>query len=803
MNPSTNLRLSDAIAQRLRGVRRLVRRYVVAQGALRVGLWLMLVFWLGGLVDYLPVTMGSNETPAILRMGLLALMLVGSVWILFRWVWGRLKVSLRDESVALLIERHYPHLNNELVTAVELSHKQEPEISNPVAHRAMVERVHRSVTEKMARVEPAELFNWQPLWAWVGTGIVSLVITLFLVIGINDWTGRWARRLFLLSDEPWPRQAALRADGIQLQIPAFSSQISAKRILIPFEDGVVRVPNGSAAMLQISADSRAPALPEVCTLFYRSLDGGRGRANLRRVGSPRDGWQQFTLDGPPLDGLSSDMFIDVVGLDARLRDLRIEVVEPAVIADMQLDCGYPRYLMDSLSTRSAVETIAYRSGVSVPEGTDITLHGTASSRLSRVDYIIHSSANASQAPQESPSTVVESPTVMSVEPQDKEFRIPLETLASSLVVEVRLIDEFGLSADQIPRYVITMQEDIVPEVTVQLNGIGLAITANAQLPLEGTVEDDHGIAEVYAEVAVNDAQPVRLPLALNDQKLDAMLDLEKTSEQGLAVGPGDTLGMVVSARDYYDLKESQHVGRGQPMQLSVVTADQLLVILDRQELESRERLDQILDELGQMQEILQRLRLEMIPADNAMRGDTPGRRLEHGNPNVYALPQPPADGDTQQQAEQARRMAALWAQQSVLQADKSQQELSSVAARIDNLRLQLVNNRIDSYDRQARLQSKVHDPLRELLAGEFEELRRGLMELQSALMSGGGQAAVVRSQSALERVILKLEEIQASMLDIESFNEIVDLVRSLLEDHEQVLSETEKQQRQRILDLLK
>ena len=41
------------------------------------------------------------------------------------------------------------------------------------------------------------------------------------------------------------------------------------------------------------------------------------------------------------------------------------------------------------------------------------------------------------------------------------------------------------------------------------------------------------------------------------------------------------------------------------------------------------------------------------------------------------------------------------------------------------------------------------------------------------------------------------------MLDIESFSEIVDLVRSLLDDQEEILSETEKQQKQRLMDLLK
>ena len=51
--------------------------------------------------------------------------------------------------------------------------------------------------------------------------------------------------------------------------------------------------------------------------------------------------------------------------------------------------------------------------------------------------------------------------------------------------------------------------------------------------------------------------------------------------------------------------------------------------------------------------------------------------------------------------------------------------------------------------------------------------------------------------------MIKLEAIKSNMQDIEDFNEIIDLVRGLLDDQEKVLSETEKEQRQRILDLLR
>ncbi|MCA9131793.1 MAG: hypothetical protein KDA45_01505 [Planctomycetales bacterium] len=803
MNQPTSFKLSQEIVQQLRAVRRLLRQYVLWQGVLRTLLWLLLVFWLGGLIDYFPVTLGSSETPRWLRIALLLLMAAGSGWIFFRGTLARLAVTLHDASLALLIERRYPELNNELVTAVELSSKSASDISNPTAHRAMLQRVHSSVAQHIAVVKPATLFDWQPLWtAGVASGL-GLLVTLIAAVSIPDWTGRWARRLFTLADEPWPRQAGLRADGIQLQIPAFSAQLSSERMLVPFENGVARVPNGAAALLQISADTKAPQVPEVCTLFYDSDDGTRGRANLRRVGSPRDGWQQFTLDGPPLDGLSENISIDVVGLDARLRDLTIEVVEPAVIARMRLHCVYPSYLLDSFSARAATETLEYRNGATIPEGTEVTLLGSASSSLSRLEYVVRSAApDSTPSPAPGVSLDDRSLDIRQATPTGKEFRIPLGKLSANQVVEVRLVDEFGLSADQIPRYVIAVQEDAVPEVNTQLSGIGLAITPNAILPLIGTVTDDHGVADVTVELAVNDSPPLNVPVPLQDTQLETTVDLEKLREQQpLPLAAGATLGLVVSARDHYNLGGQQHTGRGQPMQLAVVTADQLLVMLDRQELELRQRLELIISELEQMHEVLDTLRIELNPPGSARLGRPDFGQRSAGVQLVATNVQPNSSGETR--GDQVRRLASLWAQQSILQADKSQQELVSVVARVDNLRMQLVNNRIDSYDRQQRLLTQVHDPLVELLSHPYETLRSSLSELQTATLSGAGAEQAGRSSAALQTVLLQLAAIQASMLDIESFNEIIDLVRGLLEDQEKVLSQTEQEQRQRILDLLR
>ena len=87
------------------------------------------------------------------------------------------------------------------------------------------------------------------------------------------------------------------------------------------------------------------------------------------------------------------------------------------------------------------------------------------------------------------------------------------------------------------------------------------------------------------------------------------------------------------------------------------------------------------------------------------------------------------------------------------------------------------------------------------MADEYPGLTDDLLALQEAAAQGGKQEADAAIAS-LDDVLLKLLEIKENMLDIESFNEIIDLVRGLIEDQDKLLEKTKKEKRQKLLDLL-
>ncbi len=775
-------RLSQSIRSQLAAVRSTIRLYVALDGLLLSAVLCMLVFWIAGAIDYLPVTVGSNETPQWLRAAILIFSVMALGWIAIWRSGRRLVAKLPDSSLALLLERRYPQLNNELVTSVELVGAKDHTATNVIAYGAMLNRVHQAVSSRVGGLPTKPLLNWRPIVRYAIAAGFLLVTFFVAAVCIPEWMTMWSKRLFALSNESWPRRSRLQAEGLQLQLPAFTGQTTADRTLVLFENGVGRVPRGASPVLQILADTSAQEVPTVCTLFYRDSSGSRGRANLRRVGGARAGWQQFSLEGPPLDGLTSDLRCDVIGNDARLSNLMIQAIEPAVVNSLSLECKYPNYLQDELSSRATAELLPYRNGLVIPEGTEVVAKGISSSPLSQVQFVVHGAGVPNSVEPSQPDL-----TVRWIPVRGTQFAIPLGVLRGGLVLEIRLLDQYGLASAQVARYVVNVASDEVPEVQTRLVGIGTAITPRAKLPIKGKVQDDHGLQRIWADLAKGEDVPWSVDLSiLPDNQLETSLDLQELAEtKGFNLEPDATLGLIVSAQDRFDLDNQKHIGAGPAQQLAVVTDDKLLVILDRLELELRQRFELIIAELTQLRIVLQ----DIAKIDLSTSG-TPS-----------AEEQADSGDDANSAADQARRLAVLRAQQSVLQADKSQQELVGVATRVEDIRMQLVNNRLDSLDRQKRLQERVHAPLKSALENEVEKLRLRLSELQSAALSANDKLDANPAIEALDKLLVVLEQIKANMLDIESYNEIIDLVRGLLESEERLLEETQQQQKKQLLDL--
>jgi len=152
-------------------------------------------------------------------------------------------------------------------------------------------------------------------------------------------------------------------------------------------------------------------------------------------------------------------------------------------------------------------------------------------------------------------------------------------------------------------------------------------------------------------------------------------------------------------------------------------------------------------------------------------------------------------------------MRLFFAQRSIVQIDKSTHEILGSADAFDNIRLQLINNRIDSEDRKTRFTEQIISPLRLIGKESMQQLRTRTIELEAALRdlqispddSQVSEQADRLANSAIEQTEFTLKQLNAVLdvlLKYETQNELLEIVRGMIKD-QQELKERTKKERQR------
>ncbi|MCA9267865.1 MAG: hypothetical protein KDA41_05315, partial [Planctomycetales bacterium] len=280
-------------------------------------------------------------------------------------------------------------------------------------------------------------------------------------------------------------------------------------------------------------------------------------------------------------------------------------------------------------------------------------------------------------------------------------------------------------------------------------------------------------------------------------------DQRTRADSPFVLKPGDKISITVYAADRCDLdgfhpKDNPHVGVGDRVQLDVVTPDDLIVILERRELELRRRLEQVVEETTQMRDSLARVRSDFVAGDSPADGaaSVEGAAVEPGD-----KPQSP-----EEQARRADALRKLHVQRSVNQSEKSRGETQGVGLNLLDVVEQIENNRLDTEDRKERLQNQVAGPLLALAEVDFVELDKRLAELNRQVASAeldrpAAQAAAEAAIAQNDQILLKLDGVLQKMLDIESFNEIIEYVRALLEEQDEVIGETKTLRKNQLFGL--
>jgi len=221
-------------------------------------------------------------------------------------------------------------------------------------------------------------------------------------------------------------------------------------------------------------------------------------------------------------------------------------------------------------------------------------------------------------------------------------------------------------------------------------------------------------------------------------------------------------------------------------------------MLEARELVLRQRFERMVQEMTETRDLLARLEFSSpASAEAPKKIDLPKKAA------TPAGGEPGDDGPADSPARQ-HTLRLLRVQGALGNCRKSTQEVLGVAEAFEDIRKQLINNRIDTEEWKNRLQNGIAGPLRKIADPMFPELERRLDALQAGLDDvRKGPGLRDRAQQQADDILLAMHKVLDRMLELEDFNEAVDLLRNIIKMQDQLDEQTQRRQKQKIRELLK
>ena len=235
--------------------------------------------------------------------------------------------------------------------------------------------------------------------------------------------------------------------------------------------------------------------------------------------------------------------------------------------------------------------------------------------------------------------------------------------------------------------------------------------------------------------------------------------------------------------------------------MDVVTPDELRGLLQGRELVLRQRFESIVEETRQTRDLLLHVEFNS-PADTTPEKSAT-EKSSSGTKTATAPSKPvreaglePGEVDVARQKMTPAELLGQRTEQVLLalqNCHKNMEETGGVVDGIDDIRLQMVNNRIETEQLKKRLGENVSEPLHLIYDQLYPQFTKQLEDLQAALAdpSAGPQRREIARQQA-DHLLLKMQEVLHNMLELENFNEVVQRLKAIIEEQQMIIDHTKK-----------
>lgn len=785
-----------------------IRRYVLWEGLAIAVIIVGLFFWLSLGFDFAVFSIRRLEPPRWLRVGLDLGLLAGLTAVALSLIVFRVFRSFRTKPLALLLERRFPELNDRLVTAVEA--REHPEARTELTS-AMLERTLADAIQTLKQVDVNQVFDRSPLRrVLTAAGVLLVSLVAFASMCPNAFA-RWRAGYVGLEEIYWPREVELVATVLAQP---------GDRVKPFATDREYKHPRGGDFIVLFDVPA-GKKVPERVELRYRLGTGGYGRATCFAAGDRR-----FKH---AIDGLQDDVELWVTAGDFTNREAyRVRVVDPPRVDLLTAECLYPEHTKRQKSDNdhgdSPRETVTVRgTQLSLPAETDFLLRANCNKPLvrARLQYgpheliltpheakLITTSADG-QALHTEPIAfdraakffdttrqVFTIPFVLSELATDAardrfdKLDTPLGKpfpMNSDVALKIFLEDTDDIIGAEPARITIHGIEDSPPAIEAELKGIGTSVTRKAEIPVAGRITDDHGLKDVRFEFQIDDQEPWEarpLSRSVSDEPREFRLQCDEDDpterfeilKMDLALGQKLTLTVVAEDADNLN---GPHLTRSQKFTFKIVSNEELLSLLYQRELNLRRRFEQIISEV-------QQTRADLIL--HRSKAEDAGKLPEAEKAKA-------AETLTVVTASVIRSLHAI---------RKNATETSSIEESFRDIREELINNAVHTPQMLERIDEKIVSPLHVLNERDYPAVDESLGGLK--LILDNGRNPLPGLDNAIDQIGRMLEQMDAilkEMQRLETFQEAIELLKSIIEQQQDLEERTKSERKKRRIQELK
>ena len=227
--------------------------------------------------------------------------------------------------------------------------------------------------------------------------------------------------------------------------------------------------------------------------------------------------------------------------------------------------------------------------------------------------------------------------------------------------------------------------------------------------------------------------------------------------------------MRLAARDGCALASGPNEGASDDWSLDVVAPETLMAMLEAREILLRRRFESVVSDVALSRERLAAAAVGLPAAD----GDADDGAAADG------------EGGDGVGLEVARLADA---------ASRAAGETAEIAESFRAIRTELDNNRMLTPELEDRLVTQIAEPLRTVAAADLPAL--------ATAAKAAGPADRDALLGRVDAVLAKMRAVLDKMMELESYNEVIEILRDVIRTQEEIRSETLRRQRQRAKEVL-